>query len=82
MALSPEPHCDRGPENCFGCKARYWRRHGGITVAYSQGQDFFHDSTVESFIREEREGAAATGQDIEPVGQKATPSLSALGGNF
>lgn len=28
MAVSTDPHCDRGADECFGCRVRYWRRNG------------------------------------------------------
>lgn len=79
MALSRSPHCAQGPDRCFGCKSRYWRDHGGLAVAYPQGQDFFHNTTVASDIKETLENARADGRELEWVGGgPATPPPSAL----
>ena len=79
MALSNSPHCDKGPDDCFGCKARYWRRHG-VVIGFAQGQDFFHNSTVAEDIRETLEVAKADGRELEWVGGgPAAPPVSALG---
>lgn len=80
MALRTVPHCDLGPDTCFGCKAHAWRTEGGLAVTYRQGKEFFHNETVAGSIRETLEVAKADGRQLEYVGGGASPvPTSALG---
>jgi hypothetical protein len=27
------PHCEVGPDGCFGCRSRFWRRTGGAPLS-------------------------------------------------
>lgn len=74
MALSTNPtHCDLGPDECFACKARFWRLSGNLTISYSQGQDYFHDGCVAADIRETLEVAKRDGRELEYVGGGPSP---------
>ena len=80
MALSNDPHCDLGPDACFGCKARHWRQNpGSLGVAYRGGRDFFHDTTIKESVDENLRLAKANGREVEPVVPPYQVPVSALG---
>lgn len=60
-------HCDLGPDNCFGCKMRYWKQRG-VPAKFTYGKKDFHGPT----IRERRDlmvrEAAEIGIKPEPAG--------------
>lgn len=38
----------RDPDECFGCKLRYMREHGGLGVSFQGGRDFFNRTTIKT----------------------------------
>ena len=66
MALSGVPHCEVGPDECFACKARYWRRHGAPGV-HLQGGGLWSEMTNKQFADRELAMAAADGRELVPV---------------
>lgn len=67
-------HCDKGPDDCFGCKCLYWRTGGGLSVSYAGGQDSFHNAQGTLADRERQAVADARRGGYEP--ERYTPSQS------
>lgn len=60
------------PDTCWGCKMRYMRANGGLSVHYQggvgrKGRDFFHESTIPERQRKIVERAAKEGWEARPV---------------
>lgn len=61
-------HCSPPtPDDCFGCKVRYWRRHGAPGVIFQGGRDQFHNSTIPERQRKIVAEAAANGVEARLV---------------
>lgn len=68
LANANEPHCEVGPDKCFGCRVRYWRREGTPISIPNHFKAANADGYTQRELANETIAAAkADGREIERV---------------